>query len=109
MRSLALLLVAVSCIASTAHASNSSSGSVSGILPLNNLMLFNHNGSRPNVPACATVSGRWAFDASTPAGQSKVAALLTAYSLGKKITVFGAGQCDLWGDTETVSYFVIDD
>lgn len=37
------------------------------------------------------------------------AALLTAYMAHKRIMVFGNGVCDVWGDTETVNYFQIED
>jgi hypothetical protein len=37
-----------------------------------------------------------------------LATLLTAYALGRKITIIGGGGCDVAGDTESVAYFAIE-
>lgn len=69
--------------------------------------LFIQTGSRTAKPACAT-SNRWAIPNSS-AGQSMLSILLTAYAQGKRIWIVGTGTCPDWGDSETVSYFYIDD
>ncbi|MBW8860023.1 MAG: hypothetical protein JF570_09940 [Caulobacter sp.] len=108
----AALCAAMLSLASTAHASNASAGKISGILSFGNggVVFFNHDGDRSTLPGCPGVQPtRWAIDSSTLAGQGRLAILLSAYSLGKKIEIVGLGTCGLWSDTETVNYFVIKD
>lgn len=50
---------------------------------------------------------RWAIDTNTAAGKAQLAGLLTAHSTGKKVSVIGTNNCDIWGDTESVSYLVV--
>jgi hypothetical protein len=101
----ALVATAAMLAASSAHASNTGAGTVSNIHVLEGgVVLFTHNGTRSAVPGCATVSVRWAFDSSTPAGQSKLAMLLTAYSTKQPIVVHGKGSCVVWSDTETMDF-----
>ena len=72
----------------------------------NGVVLFWTNGARSNVPACGQgIAQRFAINGATAAGKVQAAALLTAYSLGKKISVIGTGDCQVWSDTETVNYF----
>ena len=56
-------------------------------------------GAWSNKPTCAVAW--WAIDTDTVAGKSLLSILLTAYSTGKEITLWGTGQCDLRGDMET--------
>lgn len=69
-------------------------------------MFFNTDGQRSATPGCSTIPGRWVIDATTPAGQMMVAAMLTALAEHKTIFLVGTGDCGVWGDTETVDYFV---
>ncbi|WP_375396473.1 hypothetical protein [uncultured Sphingomonas sp.] len=89
-----------------AQASSAGAGAIHNVLPIQNNgpVLFNQDGTRSTPPACSTIPGRWAIDASTPGGQAKLAVLLTAYAQGRQITVYGTGICDVWVDTETVLY-----
>jgi hypothetical protein len=97
------------CTSVPASASTTAPGNIVGVLPhAAGVLLFNHTGTRTGRPACSTVD-RWAVSTTTPAGQAMASALLTAWSLHKQITVIGSGACDIWGDTESVSYFVISD
>lgn len=105
------LLVALS--ASPAVASNTN-----GFAPLSGVygtsigaVLFSAPSSnRTGIPTCGQSNpGRWAIDASTPAGQAAVAVLLSAWAAKKQVWVNGTGTCSIWGDTETVSYFNIQD
>jgi hypothetical protein len=73
----------------------------------NGVVLFSLNGFRNDTPACATITTRFAFNATTPVGKVQAAGLLTAYAQGKAITVFGTGACADWGDTESVSFFYV--
>lgn len=78
----------------------------------NGAVLFNTSAERTNpLPACQSASfpKRYALDASTIAGQTYASGLLTAYALGKKVSIQGAGTCDIWWDTETVSHFTVED
>lgn len=109
----AALCAAFLSLASAAHASNASAGKISDILSFGSggVVFFNHDGVRSTLPACsgAVLPTRWAIDASTLAGQGRLAILLSAYGLGKKIEIVGSGTCSLWSDTETVNYFVVKD
>ncbi len=84
--------------------------SIGEVLVLNGgvVLFFTGNSSRSAPPACHTMTGRWAFDASTPAGQAKLSALMTAYAMKKKVKVLGLSTCNVWGDTETMNYIVLE-
>lgn len=110
-KSCALLLL-IACAASTpSQASISATGKIYNIHILGNgVVLFRHTGTRGAVPACGQPEAvRWAFDGSTPQGQARLALLLTAYGAGKNVQVFGLGNCNVWGDTESVDYIVTTD
>jgi hypothetical protein len=102
------LLAALSLGSATpAYASNASSGTIQDIWVMwNGTVLFNHSGSRTALPGCqsSSVPKRWAIN-----GESRIAALLTAYSLGKQIFITGSGSCSDWGDTESVTWFAVSD
>jgi hypothetical protein len=92
-------------------ASESTFGTIHGVLPTHNgAVLFWTTGSRVGThPACQGpgLDGRYAIDASTVAGQSMVAVLLSAQAQGKQIYVVGSGNCTIWSDTETVVFFAV--
>ena len=100
-------------LAPAAHASSTDPGTISEIIAFGDggVVFFNLSGARSTLPTCngSTLPTRWAIDASTIAGQAKLAILLSAYGLGKKIQVFGTGACPLWPDTETAGWFVVKD
>ena len=77
----------------------------------NGAVLFNTTGARTTpLPACGVNNPtRFAINASTPAGQAAVSLLITAKQNGKQIAVWGSGACDIWGDTETISWIQIQD
>lgn len=56
------------------------------------------------APCATSYNGRWAFNASTPAGQVLMASILTAYSSHIKIAVTGGGYCNTWPDSEDVAF-----
>lgn len=101
--------LAALCLAGTAaNASYEPGGHITGYVPqFSGQMFFTTNGPRDNVPGCSTQPGRWVIDDTTPAGQSLVAGMLTAYGLGKSLTLVGTGDCAVWKDTETVAYFFV--
>lgn len=109
----AALCAAILSLASAAHASNAGSGKISNLLSYGDggVVFFDQDGPRSTLPACGggVLPTRWAISASTPAGQARLAMLLSAYGLGKKIEIVGSGACSLFQDTETVGYFVIRD
>lgn len=93
-----------------ALAGTSDMGSITTVLPHSGGgLFFNSTGTRHSAPACATQVNRWVINVTTPQGQAMVAALLSAYMAHKSIYVQGTGDCGVWGDTETVNYFVIAD
>jgi hypothetical protein len=104
-----LAAMALSMISAPVAASSTSFGTITGLLPHSGGLFFNQTATRTAVPACATVTGRWVINVGSIAGQMKASALLTAYSLHKRISVYGNNTCDTWGDTETVEFFVVED
>ena len=115
IRTLALLAITLFVGAlttgSASYASTGQSGYVKTIHIMDGgIVLFHHTGTRDAPPGCAAVEPtRWAFNATTPAGQAKLSTLLTAYAAHKPITIIGYGSCAVWGDTETMNYFRTDD
>ena len=112
MKRLMLLPFAFSLmICLTAHASDAGPGTVHNIYIMENgVVLFHLTGSRTTLPACGTPNpSRWAFDSTTPAGQSKLAFLLTAYTSQKPVAIHGTSTCPQWADTETISHFMTAD
>ncbi|SFJ62728.1 hypothetical protein [Caulobacter sp. UNC279MFTsu5.1] len=107
----AALCAAFLSLAPAAHASDAQAGYITNIIPFGDggVILFDHDGSRSPRPACATLPQRWAFNASGAGGQARLSALLTAFAAHKRIEISGLATCSQWGDTETLSYFVIKD
>jgi hypothetical protein len=95
-----------------AQASNASYGYITAFNPGldgNGILTFSTTGTRTTPrPQCATLD-RWVVSTSTSSGQFMASALLTAFSMKKKVRIFGTGSCAVWGDTETVYYFFIED
>lgn len=87
-----------------ATASTSTGGVISHVLVLGGKVFFDMSGSRSTVPSCATIPGRWVFDASNPSGQAMMSAMLTMEARGVRVAVAGTGACTDWGDTESVNY-----
>ena len=57
-------------------------------------------------PACNTQS-RFAFDGNTSIGKEYLSLFLTAFALGKSVTIVGTGYCTLWGDSEDIAYAIV--
>ncbi len=77
------------------------------VLP-SGVVLFNSNGSRSARPGCATIPLRWAFDGATPAGQAKLAVILSANAQNKTVTVTGTNTCSVHLDTESMDMLFTD-
>ena len=93
--------------APAAHASNAAPGYITQIIPQNTGVMFVFtDGARSAAPACASGQPtRYSIDTSSAAGQALAATVLTAFALHKQIQIFGTHTCDTWGDTESISYF----
>lgn len=112
----AVLAVGVSLVlfseASSAAASSVTAGTINSmtvqVYSPGGQYFFSTTGTRTATPSCAT-QPRWVIDTSTSAGQSQVAALLSAYTMNKKVSVTGTGTCSVWADTETVLVLYIID
>lgn len=71
-------------------------------------VLFHTGAARTDVPACAAgQAARWAIDTNTAAGKAQLAGLLAAHAAGKKVSVSGTNTCNIWADTESVSYLLV--
>jgi len=108
----ACALVASLGLGMQAHASDAAFGYISGPFGMSNgAVLFFTSGARTTPPACSgpNLERRYALNASTIAGQSQLSVLMTAYAMGKRITIHGTGTCSIWGDTETVDYFAVEE
>ena len=109
-RSCGMMALALLAVSDPAVAGSSAVGPISGVLPHSSGgLFFVQTGTRSSAPSCATVTQRWVINVATAQGQAMAAALLTAYMAHKRITVQGTGDCGVWADTETVSYFIIED
>ncbi|MBO9710399.1 MAG: hypothetical protein J7521_19525 [Caulobacter sp.] len=112
LRRFVLLSACVMAMASPAAASDAQMGNILHLYATSTgAVMFDTTGSIGARPACqgSNVPNRFAIDASTVAGQSMAAALMTAYSLHKRIYIVGTGACSIWGDTETVAWFMVED
>lgn len=69
-------------------------------------VFFYHNGARTGSPPCATNANRYVLN---PFAKAQIATLLTAKAMNKRVAVSGMGTCDVWSDTETVSYILVED
>lgn len=107
MRKLALALL-VSFALPTA-ASSSAPAEVNRVFfTSTGAVVFHTDVVRTDVPACgATQATRWAIDPNTAAGKIQLTGLLMAHSTGKKVEVGGTNTCNIWGDTESVSYLLV--
>jgi hypothetical protein len=97
-----LLLV----LGGTASAGNAGLGKIKNVnyMP-NGVVIFYFDGARSNAPACATEAARFAINGATSVARVQIAGLLSAYTSGKLISVYGTGTCAAWGDTESVDFF----
>jgi hypothetical protein len=95
----------IGCSASEAT-TGSANGTVYNITTQGNFFLFQVTGTHINNPACSTTQ-RWALSVASAGGQTMAAQLLTAYSLGKVVSISGDGTCTIYGDSENVFYVLM--
>lgn len=98
-------LAACFCVAANAGSTGQVRAKNIHFMP-NGVVLFWFDGTHQSPPACATIRNRFAINGSTAAGKVQVAGLLSAYSMGRSVVIVGKGNCDAWGDTESVNYFL---
>lgn len=101
----------LSSLSSLVQASDAGAGYVGEIIITNGgAVLFYHSGVRTTAPSCqlASIPTRWAFNGATPAGQTMLAALLSAKGIGKAVRLAGTATCPDWADTESVKFFIVE-
>ena len=90
-----------------AQASTANSGYITSYTPqIGGKFFFTTDGGRTAQPGCST-SNRWVVDGGTAGGQVLVAGLLTAYAQHNQVSISGSGACNVWGDTEDLTYFTV--
>lgn len=110
MRSLIGFLIAV--LSLDASAGSAGRGTLSLVHFIRNGVVIAYtDGARADVPSCAVSQPRrFAVDATSSEGKVLLSGLLSAYALGKQVTVVGAGTClPQQEDTEAISYFYTED
>jgi hypothetical protein len=97
--------------AATAYGGDAVPGDLSGLhFMWNGVVLVSTSGQRSGVPSCASAhSARFALNATTDAGKVQLAGLLSAHAAGKQVGIIGTGNCAVYGDSESISYFHIAD
>jgi hypothetical protein len=93
-------------VASVPAAASSAQGKVSRVYMVYGVaMILLDTPPRAGVPACGAGNGtRWAFNATTPAGQAMLSVILTAYASGRPVSIYGTNTCLDWGDTESIEW-----
>ena len=66
------------------------------------------NGTQQNPPACATTTGRFAFDLNKPMGTAAYAGAIAAWLNGTAVTISGADtpNCNVYQGVETGGSFL---
>jgi hypothetical protein len=110
-KSRAVLIAAILVASAAASAGTAAEGTLAAPHFMSSgVIIVYTSGSRTGVPACATPQPqRFAFDATTAAGKSQLAGMLTAFTAGKSVIMAGTGTCSVIGDSETLSHFYISD
>jgi len=73
------------------------------------IVLIYATGNRADIPACSTAQpARFAIDSGTTQGKAQLPGLLTAFATKQPAVIVGAGNCSVYGDSETIAYFYID-
>jgi hypothetical protein len=72
----------------------------------NDTILFNMESTAPNYAACATTN-RYAVSTTSQQGKNILASILTAKTSGQTITVVGTDACTTHGDSEDISYLLV--
>jgi len=101
-----LLLCSIAPLSMEARA-GSGGGAISQMLFMpNGAVLVYLNSPLSGLASCSTAE-RFAVNANNDVGKAQLAGLLMAHANRRPVQIYGSGQCDAWGDTESVSYFVL--
>lgn len=93
------------CSAVNSHAGTADNGTLYQVHFMNNGVVIAYiTGTRTGAPTCATITNRFAVDATTPAGKVLLAGLLASHATKTPVRIVGTGTCTAWGDTETINY-----
>jgi len=105
-----IVLLFILVVSANAHAGSAGPGTLSNVHFMGTGIVITYtSGSRTNVPACATGQpSRFAIDATTATGKVHLSGILAAHAAGKTVRIFGTGNCSVFGDTESVSYFIVE-
>lgn len=85
------------------NAGGTSGGAVLSIYTTAYGQVFVSTAAVATQPACSIYG--WAIDLNGSAatgGKAMLATLMWAQATGKQVTIVGKGNCDVWGDRETV-------
>lgn len=76
-------------------------GKVTRLMPhVQDIVIFDLDGTSSGRPACSTQSTQWALSLRTETGKAMYALLLSAHANGRAVRVQGTGACGAWGDRE---------
>jgi hypothetical protein len=113
LTALAMLLSTLLLGDSRAHAYSNGNGTVTNIVITtvggtggHGVALIYLSGDHNEAPACHTQGKRWAADLGLNGGQAVYSMALAAQLSGRPISMVGAGNCNAWGDTETILYAI---
>lgn len=105
-----LAIAALGALATTAQATSTGWGHVSTIAVQHaGVAFFTLDAYMPSAsawPSCATAQ-RYAINLATPGGQALYSALLTAQKARSLVAFFGTGVCDVWADSESTDYILV--
>jgi hypothetical protein len=96
---LSLALVAASI---GAQAAGSATGTVLGFYAAQSGIMLVYPSVSITTPSC-TQTGRFAIDTNTVSGKEQAAAIRFAFALGRTVSIYGAGTCSVFTDTESVT------
>jgi hypothetical protein len=109
------IAIATYLIVSQLYAQNRTWGLVEDplVVAQSGVAMFGHvtadtvvTGTRPSC-STASLNSYWTLDLKTPGGRAAYAVVLQAHALGRKVAVQGLGNCNIWGDRESVDHLYI--
>ncbi|WP_342315807.1 hypothetical protein [Lysobacter sp. FW306-1B-D06B] len=107
-RKIAAGLLSMLVLASSlpAYAAGSSQGSINQVLfmPIGAVLVVP---AQIATPAACNTARRFAINTNDASGKAQLAGLLSAQASGKSVTIYGTGECNIWGDSESVQILVL--
>lgn len=96
-------LFAVFFCCNAAWAGTAFNATVAALIPTDSYFSFYGVGTRSGTPSCSSGSPtQWTVDTSTSADLAISATLITAFSMGKTVDIYGTGTCNVATGMETV-------